>query len=75
MIRIVIVNEHKYPLSVLMVYIFLCFISVCSNPVNPSGSKEIDDYLKIKGLVDKLSSIQAGKSKPFVQNLGFISVF
>lgn len=42
-------------------------LEVCSNPVNPSGSKEIDDYLKIKALVDKLSTMQAGYSSPPIE--------
>lgn len=39
-------------------------LEVCSNPVNAAGAKEMEDYFKIKGLVDKLLQLQSAFDAP-----------
>ncbi|CAC5396741.1 SETD3 [Mytilus coruscus] len=41
-------------------------LEVCSNPVNASGPKELEEYMKIKALVDKLINLQSVLGTPTV---------
>ena len=51
---------------------FFLFVTVCSNPVSSTGPKEIEEYLKIKGLVDKVSSLQSGQLSVLLYKKGYL---
>ncbi|XP_071161470.1 actin-histidine N-methyltransferase-like [Mytilus edulis] len=41
-------------------------LEVCSNPVNAAGPKELEEYMKIKALVEKVINLQSGLSTPAI---------
>lgn len=41
-------------------------LEVCSNPVNAAGPKELEEYMKIKALVEKVIDLQSGLCTPAV---------